>query len=108
MGHAHIRILFRYWWLLFSLPLAGGIVAYGYSISQDPLYDATATLLIQQRRAEFAPGVSRSEGAIPASRRQCSIASFGKPAQYLTLRKRSSSTAAINSPSRIIQADAPP
>ncbi len=37
----------RWWWLILILPLLAGVAAYSISSRQQPLYSATATLLIQ-------------------------------------------------------------
>ena len=51
-------MLLSYWWLLLLLPSAGGVVGYVYSINQEQVYEANATLLVQQRSSSVSPGLS--------------------------------------------------
>lgn len=46
-----LRIGRRWWWLLLIMPLLGGGVAYAASSRQQPLYSATATLLVSPVQA---------------------------------------------------------
>ncbi|MEA2582888.1 MAG: tyrosine-protein kinase [Thermomicrobiales bacterium] len=46
--HAIFRIARRWWWLLLLAPLVAGLTAYWASSQQEPLYSASATLLINQ------------------------------------------------------------
>jgi len=46
------------WWLLILLPTIGGGGAYFYSESQDRIYEAAATILVQYRGPGYAPGTS--------------------------------------------------
>ena len=66
----YIGLIVEYWWLMLILPIAGGAIGYLYSSSQTPVYEAQATLLVQQRGPDFAvPGVSdyRVSGELAAT-----------------------------------------
>ena len=51
-------MLISYWWLLILLPAVGGVAAYFYSQSQDPIYEAKATILVQFRGSSLSAGFS--------------------------------------------------
>ncbi len=51
-------MLITYWWLLILLPAIGGVAAYFYSQSQDPIYEAKATILVQFRGSSLSAGFS--------------------------------------------------
>lgn len=47
----YIGMFLSYWWLMLLLPVVGGVLGYFYSSNQERVYEARATLLVQQRRA---------------------------------------------------------
>ena len=49
----YLRILFRYKWGIAALMVVGGVIAALRALSEVPLYDATATLLIERQAARF-------------------------------------------------------
>ena len=54
----YLGILFNYWWLLILLPTIGGLGGYFYSSTQDPVYEARATILVQYRGPGYSIGAS--------------------------------------------------
>ena len=51
---SYLEIVRRRWWLLVSVPLLSALVAYWVSQSLTPIYQATATMLVNQTQT---PGV---------------------------------------------------
>ncbi len=54
----YLGIVINYWWLVLLLPIAGGAIGYYTSSSQPDVYETSATLLVQHRRAAFSAGIS--------------------------------------------------
>ena len=54
----YVGTFLTYWWLLLALPTIGGLVALFYSNSQEPVYKATATILVQYRGSGLSLGLS--------------------------------------------------
>ncbi len=54
----YISVFLSRWWLMVLVPLVMGLAAFAYSRHQEPVYEAKATLLVQQRRGGLTPGAS--------------------------------------------------
>ena len=54
----YVGIFLNYWWVFLILPAILGIGTYFYSSSQDTMYEAKSTLLVEQRRTGGVAGVS--------------------------------------------------
>ena len=54
----YVGIFLSYWWLMLLVPASGGVLGYLYSANQEKVYEARASLLVQQRRVGLEPGVS--------------------------------------------------
>jgi len=54
----YIGIFLNFWWAFLLLPIVFGTSTYFYSSSQDTMYEATSTLLVEQRRSGGVAGVS--------------------------------------------------
>ena len=54
----YIGLFLSYLWLLILIPVVGVTAAYFFSRSQDPVYEAKATVLIQSRSGSFSLGAS--------------------------------------------------
>ena len=68
----YVGVFLTYWWLLVLLPAVGGAAGYFYSQTQDPVYEARATILVQYRGSGLVPGFSdfrRSEELAATYRR---------------------------------------
>ena len=53
----YFGLILRYLWLILLMPVAGGVIAFMYSIRQDTVYEATSVILVQQRSGgDFSPG----------------------------------------------------
>ena len=68
----YVGVFLTYWWLLVLVPAVGGAAGYFYSQSQDPIYEAKATILVQYRGSGLVPGFSdfrRSEELASTYRR---------------------------------------
>ncbi len=77
-------MLITYWWLLILLPAVGGVAAYFYSQSMDPIYEAKATILVQFRGSSLAAGFSdfrRSEELASTYRRLATAKPFFEAAR---------------------------
>ena len=77
-------MLITYWWLLILLPAVGGVAAYFYSQSQDPIYEAKATILVQFRGSSLSAGFSdfrRSEELASTYRRLATAKPFFEAAR---------------------------
>ena len=59
----YVGVFLTYWWLLVLVPAVGGAAGYFYSQTQDPIYEAKATILVQYRGSGLVPGFSDSDGA---------------------------------------------
>ena len=54
----YIGIFTSYWWLLLFLPVVTGTLGWLQVRGQEKIYEASSTLLVQQRRGGFSPSVS--------------------------------------------------
>ncbi len=80
----YIGVFLSYWWLLVLVPTIGGVLSYFYSRSQDPIYEAKATILVQYRGSGFVPGFSdfrRSEELASIYRRLITAKPFFESVQ---------------------------
>ena len=51
----YVGIFLSYWWLMLLVPAGGGVLGYFYSANQEKVYEARASLLVQQRRMGLEP-----------------------------------------------------
>jgi capsular exopolysaccharide synthesis family protein len=54
----YIGLIMTFWWIIITLPVAGGLGAYFLSQNVTPSYEATTTILVQYRSSGFGLGAS--------------------------------------------------
>ncbi len=54
----YIGIFISYWWLIVLMPALGAVLGYYVSRNQDPVYEATGTILVQYRGSSLSLGLS--------------------------------------------------
>ena len=54
----YVGLFLTYWWIIITLPVAGGLGAYFLSQNVTPSYEATTTILVEYRSSGFGLGAS--------------------------------------------------